>query len=396
VANLKAVAGMCPWSQRTMPPAQGQRALSYGPLATKLLAIAQAEAPTTCPPAPAPVRASGAGHELTRVTNENLGLLLALMPDAAVAVDATGVVVRANDRASAMFGYPPRDLEGKAVEVLVPEHLRHAHRRDRAEYSTDPHARPMGAGLELHGRRADGSTFPVDISLAPLQGEAGLVVVAAVRDMTERKATEARLAVATDRERIARDLHDLVIQRLFGAGLRLQAALALIDNEAVATRVASTVDELDMTIKEIRETIFALEAPPGPSFEARLQQTLAEVTDVLGFEPRLSFQCLDSNGVPPEVEVEALAVVREALSNAARHAHASRVEVYVSVGPELVVRVVDDGVGIGQPSRLSGLANARARADRMGGRLEVRAQGGGGTCFEWRAPLRGAPKGGSL
>ncbi len=466
-----------------------------------------------------------------------LEMFLSLMPDAAVAVDRHGTIVAVNIRTESFFGYSAEELEGKPIEALLPERFRHAHRNDRAEFSRDPHARPMGAGLDLYARRRDGTEFPVDISLAPIGGDDGSLVVAAVRDVTERKAAQSaqaqlaaivrsstdgifsmtssgvvtswnqaaeemigysqadvvghhfsqffpddpaleelldaaragrtsaprdthwftregtpvdvaisvshldsgqgsgfsvlvrdirvrkaaeaqlqrqarwqtaaaeirlsllseaslgtslqlvctwaldlssasaaalvvdeaglrslvataghaavlarlvdqvgnlenltesaticlgdgltsttfpisfpkgegartgalvvvepdeavpepgmdqvlsslasqavlayelasvrsqrdRLLISADRERIARDLHDLVIQRLFGAGLRLQGALALIDNETVSTRISSTVDDLDTTIKEIREAIFALESAPGAGLRA--------------------------------------------------------------------------------------------------------------------------------
>ncbi len=115
------------------------------------------------------------------------------MPDAAVAVDGDGTIVAVNIRTESFFGYSAEELEGKPIEVLVPERFRHAHRDDRAGFSRDPHARPMGAGLDLYARRRDGTEFPVDISLAPI-GDDGSLVVAAVRDITERKAAQSAQA----------------------------------------------------------------------------------------------------------------------------------------------------------------------------------------------------------
>ncbi|HET9058499.1 MAG TPA: PAS domain S-box protein, partial [Acidimicrobiales bacterium] len=123
-----------------------------------------------------------------------LETFLSLMPDAAVAVDASGTIVAVNARTEAFFGYSAHELHGKPIELLVPERYRHAHRRQRSGYSSDPHARPMGVGLELYARRKDGSEFPVDISLAPIGAEQEPLVVAAVRDVTERKAAESALA----------------------------------------------------------------------------------------------------------------------------------------------------------------------------------------------------------
>ncbi len=585
-----------------------------------------------------------------------LDTFLSLMPDAAVAVDLNGAIVAVNARTESFFGYPADELEGKPIEVLIPERYRHAHRRDRAEFSQDPRARPMGAGLDLYARRRDGSEFPVDISLAPIGGNDGSLVVAAVRDVTERKAAqsaqaqlaaivrsstdgifsmtpggvmtswnqaaeemfgysraevvgrhvskffpddpaleelldaaragrttaprdtqwstrdstpvdvaisvshldtgedagysvlardirvrkaaeaqlqrqalwqtaaaeirlsllsegslEASLAlicqwavdlssasaaalvideagrrglaatagdeavvaylakqtssfgdlgdggtkslganliastfpisfpnsdgvrtgalvtlqpdgttpeegtdevlaslasqavlvyelatvrserdlllISADRERIARDLHDLVIQRLFGAGLRLQGALALIDNQTVATRVSSTIDDLDTTITEIREAIFALESAPGAGLRARVLEAVADAIERLGFKPTVSFHGPVDREIALQVQLEAAAVLREALSNTARHAHASRVEVHITVDDELRILVVDNGIGLGQPARLSGIANARARAGLLGGHLEVTSPSAGGTHVEWRVPI---------
>ena len=123
-----------------------------------------------------------------------LETFLSLMPDAAVAVDRDGIIVAVNVRTESFFGYSAEELEGKPIEVLVPERFRHAHRRDRAEFSLDPHARPMGAGLDLYARRRDGTEFPVDISLAPIGDEDSTLVVAAVRDITERKAAQSAQA----------------------------------------------------------------------------------------------------------------------------------------------------------------------------------------------------------
>ncbi len=204
------------------------------------------------------------------------------------------------------------------------------------------------------------------------------------------RADRDRLLISADRERIARDLHDLVIQRLFGAGLRLQGALSLIDSQPAASRVASTIDDLDTTIKEIREAIFALESAPGTSLRARVLETVADATEALGFGPVTSFHGLGDREVGLQTQLELAAVLREALSNVARHAHASQVEVTVTLEDDLSLVVVDNGTGIGKPRRLSGIANARARAELLGGSLQVSAvpaAKGGGTRFEWRVPL---------
>src|SRR5437867_4913332 len=125
---------------------------------------------------------------------ELLETFMALMPDAALVVDPTGTIVSVNELALALFGYQANEIEGQPIEVLVPERFRHRHREDRARYFASPQVRPMGAGLELTGRRRDGREFAVDISLAPLSGVGGQLTVAAIRDASERRAATAAQA----------------------------------------------------------------------------------------------------------------------------------------------------------------------------------------------------------
>jgi PAS domain S-box-containing protein len=605
-----------------------------------------------------------------------LSMLLAVMPDAAVVVDAEGRVVAVNGQAETLFGYPSGQLAGRSVEVLVPERFRHPHRRERARYLSSPRQRPMGSGLELSGRHRDGTEFPVEISLAPFGEPDGTFVVAAVRDTTERKAATAaqaqlaaivqssldaivaitvegtvtswnpgatrllgfaadeivghhlgcllprdgspeleellhaanaglpsvpldtrwhtkegaavdvaisvsplrdrsqqvvgfsvlardisarkaaeaqlrrqeRLQAATaeirlsmlsdapldatlelicrracdlldadavltvvgepgglrvaagaggavgltglhldpepaavaaalaagssqpvvaagagwpgvadgptvaapirssngprralvvvgssgrrpftgdemamiddlasaaalggelararedrehvllvgDRERIARDLHDLVIQRLFGSGMGLQGVLPLIDNPLAAERVATAVDDLDATIREIRTTIFALEKPPAATggVRAEILQLAGSLGGELGFEPDVHFDGPVDSIVSDVVRPHVLAVAREALTNVARHASATKAEIDLSASDDVVLVVTDDGVGLGDPGRTSGLANMRARAEALGGTLLLGGRPGGGTRIEWRVPAAGRP-----
>ena len=218
--------------------------------------------------------------------------------------------------------------------------------------------------------------------LASLASQAVLAV-----ELANVRSERDRLLISADRERIARDLHDLVIQRLFGAGLRLQGALALIDNETASTRVSSTIDDLDATIKEIREAIFALERAPGESLRSRVLEAVTEATESLGCQPEISFHGVNERFIPLVVQLEAVTVLREALSNVARHAQASRVEVRVTVDDGLGILVVDNGIGVGEPARLSGIANARARAELLGGHLELTTPSHGGTRFDWQVPI---------
>jgi PAS domain S-box-containing protein len=125
-----------------------------------------------------------------------LSTVMSLMPDAAVVVDSSGRIVSVNDQAEALFGYPAGSLAGAPVEALVPAHIRRRHRRHRLAFMADPETRPMGTGLEVIGRRSDGSEFPLDISLAPIVSEGGQLVVAAIRDLTASKQAAAQAELA--------------------------------------------------------------------------------------------------------------------------------------------------------------------------------------------------------
>jgi signal transduction histidine kinase len=202
-----------------------------------------------------------------------------------------------------------------------------------------------------------------------------------------------RLAVFEDRDRIARDLHDLVIQRLFAVGLGLQGISRLVVRPEVAERVAGFVEELDHTIREIRRSIFSLQEPSdGPvSLRGALLRAMQEAAAMLGYEPRVSLEGPLDSLVPDEVRPDLLASLREALSNAARHADARSVSVEISVDPQgdevrLVVR--DDGHGMPTEAvRHSGLANLANRAQRWGGTFAIDSTPGKGTALTWTAPL---------
>ncbi len=150
------------------------------------------------------------------------------------------------------------------------------------------------------------------------------------------------------------------------------------------------VDALDDTIGEIRSAIFALQSRHDlkqPALTERILDVLQEMTGPLGFAPSLSLSTALDNQMPPEVGDQALYVLREALSNAARHADASRVDVRVQAGSDLVVVVSDDGVGLGNSTRRSGLANLAERAGQLGGTLQVGPAGDRGTELRWQVPL---------
>jgi signal transduction histidine kinase len=201
------------------------------------------------------------------------------------------------------------------------------------------------------------------------------------------------IALNQDRERIAADLHDTVIQRLYATGLGLEAAIPLAPPE-LAERLARTVTDLDDTIRQIRSTIFALQAPSAThrGLRSQILNLAGEAAGSLGFEPRLHLDGPIDHAVPDDIAVHLMAVLREALSNVARHAHASNVEVTIRAqsGLQLVASVTDDGVGMASTSRPGGrgMVNITRRAEELGGDVHVcSAAGQPGTTVTWQVPL---------
>ena len=203
-----------------------------------------------------------------------------------------------------------------------------------------------------------------------------------------------QLAILGDRDRIARDLHDLVIQRLFATGMVLESMVRRIEPPEAADRVARAVDDLDTTIKEIRSTIFALQSPAPLSDEglrAAVLRVVSGATPALGFAPHVSFDGPLDSVVPGLVAEQLVAVLREALSNVARHAGATQLEVAVATDvDEVRVRVVDNGKGLPENAARSGLKNLAVRARDVGGSFVAVANEppDTGTTVEWSAPLR--------
>ena len=451
--------------------------------------------------------------------------LLDATADGVLIVAGDGEIVFVNDQALALFGYDAETLIGSQVECLIPEESVAIHRAHRTRYRAAPTRRAMGAGILLRARRADGTEFPVEISLSPLElGDEGFVVAVA-RDVTDRVAAEDHLhrvlhtldasddgvfifdaetlkysyvnegatrlvgydqdelltmtplhlnpraneadyhglaaalgadpdltivrqaslmrkdgvtvpvektyksaptdrsgerwivtlardisvrltteeelrrsqdalrqaeqivAVAEDRDRIARDLHDTVIQRLFAAGLNLQSTMQITD-ATTRGRLEVTVDDLDETIKELRMAIFSLQATsaaPG-GLRGKLLDVITDTSEALGFDPRLQFDG-PIETIDPDIADHLVPVLREALTNVARHAGAQSARVIVSASNEVVLQVTDDGVGV--PDEVlggRGLANMSSRAQDLGGSCTVERLPGGGSTLTWRVP----------
>jgi len=256
---------------------------------------------------------------------------------------------------------------------------------------------PLGApgnvrGVLTVGRLHGAAPFPqaqADV-VASFAAQAGVAL-----ELAASRAEAERLSLYEDRDRIARDLHDLVIQRLYATGMSLEGTMPMITRPEVASRITNAVDAMDETIKEIRATIFALQTRDTVSrqdLRSDIVDLVEEMTPLLGFAPSLRLGSGLGGDIRPEVAEQALAALREALSNAARHASASRVEVTVDVGPDGILSVqVTDGVGIPADGRRSGLRNLAARAEKLSGELRLSLADpdspAPGTRLEWRVPL---------
>ncbi|MFW5898992.1 MAG: GAF domain-containing protein [Jiangellaceae bacterium] len=252
---------------------------------------------------------------------------------------------------------------------------------------------PLGAVEDVRGvlfvGKAEGrSVFP---SAVMRLLEAFAAQAAVVLELAEARREAERYSLIDDHARIARDLHDVVIQRLFATAMTLSGAARLIDQTEAASRVHSAVDDLDETIRQIRSTIFALqttEPSGGGRLRSRVTRIVDAATEQLGFAPSLRMEGLLDTDVPDDLADEVAAVLQEALSNVVQHARASSVAVRVELAAgDLMLTVSDDGVGLPEGGRRSGLANLASRADRRGGSFEVSSGADDGTVLRWHVPV---------
>jgi two-component system, NarL family, sensor histidine kinase DevS len=318
-------------------------------------------------------------------------------PDGVVIVDGDGVIRYANGSMSTLSGYPDGSLVGRNVDELVPDAVRARHADLRASYARAPSPRPMGSNLSLALRREDGSLVPVEISLSPLVHGDERFVIAAVRDMTERLENQRRLTVANEqlalldeRERIGRDLHDVVLQHLYGMGLTVQAVAAGAADDT-SGRLERIVDDIDRVIAEVRTIVFTLgTANRVGTLGQELADVMAQATRVLGFTPSLRLEGPVESALADEIRGELVTSMREALSNVARHAHATQASVIVSLTDgHVTMTVTDNGVGPppGAGSGGHGLPSLRARAGALGGTCALEPAEPNGAVLRWTVPF---------
>ncbi|WP_329173172.1 GAF domain-containing sensor histidine kinase [Streptomyces sp. NBC_01477] len=259
---------------------------------------------------------------------------------------------------------------------------------------------PMMAGEKARGvlmfARKEGSAEFTEAEASPLLGFAGQAALAL--ELAERRRGAEQLVLLEDRDRIARDLHDLAIQRLFATGMTLQSAVRFVDHPEASERLVRAVDDLDETIKIIRSTIFGLRVHESgraaQGLRVRISGAVAQAARTLGFTPGLSMEGLIDTDVPAAVADDAVAVLAEALSNVSRHAKATATGVSCTVASgTLTITVTDNGSGVPAGCRRSGLDNLAVRAERHGGSMDIHPGPQGGTRLVWRVPVAPARAG---
>jgi PAS domain S-box-containing protein len=319
-------------------------------------------------------------------------------PDGIVVVDAGGRISDLNPRAEEQFGYAREELLGQSIEILVPDGQRDIHREQRDDYMRRPATRPMGAAVELVGRRRDGSTFPVEISLSPVETEAGVFVVSVVRDVTERNrlrdfGVTALRAAEDERQRIARELHDDTAQRLAALLVRLQVASREEDAEARGRQLEEIREEILRAAEEVRRIARGLRPPvlDEMGVVAALRSHVATLAKVYSLEIEL-----ESEGEPrmgADAELALYRIVQEALANVVRHSGAESARVRLDAKDGRVLAVVeDDGRGF-DPARSAGgglgLTGMHERARHAGGTLSIESVPGEGTRVRVEIPSEG-------
>ncbi|MGD0246180.1 MAG: GAF domain-containing protein [Streptosporangiaceae bacterium] len=248
---------------------------------------------------------------------------------------------------------------------------------------------PLAGGEQVRGALMLGRLAArpgyTDTDLDMAAGFAGHATMA--MELAEARADQISLAQAEDHDRIAGDLHDHVIQELFALGMRMQGHAALAD-PAAAERVNGYADTLDEIIKKIRTSIFGLRHPRAAAagLPARVMEIIDEHTAQLGFSAGICFAGPLDPGPDEALAYDILAVTREALSNCARHAHATAVTIALELQDGLItLDITDDGRGLGTPVRFSGLSSMRRRAERNGGTFQLTTPATGGTHLAWTA-----------
>jgi signal transduction histidine kinase len=313
------------------------------------------------------------------------------------------ITVGIDDEARGRIGELPKGHGLLGVLITDPKPIRVPDLRDHPEsYGFPPEHPPMtsflGVPLYVRGEvfgnlyltdKEGGEGFSdIDEELVSSLAAAAAIAIDNAR-MHERTQ---ELSLLADRERIGRDLHDSVVQRLFATGLAMHGTARLVDRPEVVERLQRHIEDIDDTIRQIRSAIFELDMARVTGFSLRrdILELMASSARVLGFDPLVRLDGPIDAAVSEKLGGQLLAVLREALSNVARHARANRVDVTVAADAQLLLEVIDDGVG--RPPDVSGgngIRNIVQRARDLGGHADVGPGPDGGTAVRWIVPLQG-------
>jgi PAS domain S-box-containing protein len=327
-------------------------------------------------------------------------------PDAIVVSDPEGVIGSINAQVERVFGYAREELLGQPVEILIPERFRSMHPGHRQSFNTRASVRLMGIGLELYGRRKDGTEFPADIMLSPVETAEGRVMLSVIRDITERKQSDqtalAALLIQTqddERRRFARELHDSVGQGLISVRMGLDSLRRPEATEKECQLLMHITDTLDKCLTETRTISYLLHPPlldeVGLFSAARWY--------VEGFSERSGVQVNlnipnDLKRLSAALELSLFRILQESLVNVHRHSHCKSVDVKLELGTDEIALEVRD-YGEGMPSELLerfraagggrgvGLRSMRERISELGGRFEIQSDKTG-TLIRVTAPVK--------
>jgi PAS domain S-box-containing protein len=322
-----------------------------------------------------------------------LKAVLDAAPDGVAVVDEQGTMLVVNEELCALFGYGEDDLVGAGVEMLVPPGQRGYHVDHRSSYVAAPSRRPMGLGMRLMGQHRDGNEVPIEVGLSPVVSGGRTFTVAVVRDMSERARLQAqeeaeRRIIHTEEERyrIGMDLHDGVMQDIYGAALGLEMALEVLDTkpDEAAAKLDHAIDQLHAVVRDIRSYIFDLRPR---QFAGEIDQAFLDLGREFQDNSSIRTEVRISPGlgdVGEDVGVALYVIAHEALSNIRKYSGASSVEIELT-GDERRLRltVSDDGRGfetaVGASEEHRGLRNMASRASCVGGDLRIQSAPGRGT-----------------